>query len=343
MKRTLALFFALTLIITALIGCTPTLPEGPGDDGKTTVKNRVFYDYFDTVCVVYDYTGGTEEEFSDICAAVEAELSLCHKLFDIYNEYEGIINLKTINKNAGGAALSVDGRIIDLLTFSKEMHTLTGGHMNVAMGAVLSIWHDYREAGVAVPDAALLAAAGEHTSIDDLIIDTEAGTVRLADVEMSLDVGAVAKGYTAERIAGLIEGRGIKAYALDFGGNLRVGEKTSGDGWVSGIRNPNILADEEYVRRVTVKNAALVTSGTYERFYTVSGVRYHHIINKDSLMPENRYTSVSVHTKSSAYADALSTALFNMSMEDAEAVIRAVGNTEVTFVLPSGEVVVTNG
>lgn len=341
MKRVLSTVLSILLCITLLASCGPAGDDAGETAAKITPKNRVFEKtYFNTVCVFYDYTGGTQERFFELCELIEAELEICNKLFDIYNDYEGIINIKTINDNAGGELLAVDSRIVELLTISKEMHAMTDGNVNVAMGAVLSIWHEHRESGVSVPSMETLLAAAEHTSIDSLVIDSEGGRVGLTDPDASLDVGATAKGYAAERVAKLLEANGVYAYALEFGGNLRVGEKVNGDGWVSGIRDPNPLSETGYIRKLTVKQAALVTSGTYERFYTVGGVRYHHIINKDTLMPENIYTSVSVMTPSSAVADALSTAFFNMSVESAQEVIDQIGNTEVTYLFADERIIV---
>ena len=306
-------------------------------------KNRIFYEFFDTVSVVYDYTGGTQEDFDRVCELVERELYECHMLYDIYDEYEGVTNIKTLNDRAGQGPVTVDERIIDLLSFSKEMYELTDGNVNVAMGSVLSIWHRERELGVRVPPMDELIFASEHTDITKVIIDREAMTVELTDPEMSLDVGAIAKGFTAERIAMMLKEMGISGYALDFGGNLRaVGEKPSGDGWVSGIRNPDSLAEEPYVRTVTIKDEALVTSGTYERFYTVDGVSYHHIISKDTLMPANEYVSVTVMAPSSALADALSTAVFNMSVDEARALTESLEGIEITLVTKEGEVLVVS-
>ncbi|MBQ8688872.1 MAG: FAD:protein FMN transferase [Clostridia bacterium] len=331
LTRKIAALAALLLSVLALASC----------EQQIVAKNRIFYEYFDTVSVVYDYTGGTQADFDATCALVEAELAECHRLYDIYEEYDGVTNLKTLNDRAGMGAVKVDERIIDLLTFSVEMYELTDGNVNVAMGSVLSIWHRERELGEKIPTPEELSAAAEHTDITKMVIDREAMTVELCDPEMSLDVGAVAKGYTAERIALMLKERGISGYVLDFGGNLRaVGEKPSGDGWVSGIRNPDPLAPDAYVRTVMVRDAALVTSGTYERFYTVGEVSYHHIISKDTLMPADKYVSVTIMSPSSALADALSTAVFNMTPDEARSLADSLGNIEITLVTADGEVTV---
>lgn len=327
-----ALLLLCALSAAALSACSPA-------NERIEVKNRMFYEYFDTISLVYDYTGGTQEDFDAACELVEEELSLCHKMFDIYNSYDGISNIKTINDNAGGEPVKVDGRIIDLLEFSLEMYSLTNGEVNVAMGSVLSLWHELREAGERIPTEAELSAAGAHISIDSLEIDRGASTVRLSDPDASLDVGAVAKGFTAEHIAEMLAARGISGYALDFGGNLRViGTKPNGDGWKSGIRNPDLTSSNATVRTVTISDSALVTSGVYERFYTVDGIRYHHIIDSVTLMPESNYLSVTVHAPSSAVADALSTALFNMTVDEARGIIEALDSIEVTFIMNDGTI-----
>ncbi len=333
--RALALALLIIFHLCALTSCT-TVNEPP--------KNRLYYDYFDTVCVVYDYTGGTVSEFDAVCELVEEELSLCHRLFDIYNEYDGINNLMTVNSRAGGEPVSVDGRIIELLELSKDVYELTDGHTNVAMGAVLSLWHRLRSEAKRIPTEQELDALRPHISIDSIVIDKERGTVTVTDPLASIDVGAVAKGYCAERIATMLTDMGIEGYVLNLGGNLRfIGEHPKTGEWEAKIENPRLGSDEPYIRVVKASDCSLVTSGSYQRFYTVEGVRYHHIINKDTLMPENYYLSVTVMTESSAMADALSTALFNMPEDEVRGTVERIRETypvEVTLVFPSGEVIV---
>lgn len=307
-------------------------------------KNRIFYGCFDTVGSFYDYSGMGEDEFNKLADRVEDSLIEYHRLYDIYNEYDGLINLATINKKAGQGPQRVDKKIINILLFSKEMHELTNGKVNVAMGSVLKIWHDYREEGISIPDKEMLSSANQHTDISNLIIDEENLTVDIVDPKMSLDVGAIAKGYAVEMTAAMLEAEGYSGLVLDVGGNLRViGEKPNGEGWSAGVRNPDLSSSESYVYTFNLKNEALVTSGSYERFYTVDGVRYHHIINEETLMPENYYLSVSVKSDSSALSDALSTAIFNMEYDDAKKFVEKFKNITVVFVMPDGDVRAVTG
>ena len=155
---------------------------------------------FDTLTKIVAYMPD-KDEFTAFSQFIYDNLKEYHQLYDIYHDYEGINNIKTINDHAGISPVKVDKRIIDLLALAKEKYKLTNGKFNVALGAVLKIWHDYREAGLDDPDNAQLPplkdlkAAAQHTNIDDVVIDTVQSTVYLRDKKMSLDVGAIGKGY----------------------------------------------------------------------------------------------------------------------------------------------------
>ena len=114
-----------------------------------------FLELFDTVTVVLGYAS-SEEEFNAEVQALRSSLEEYHQLYDIYNDYEGVNNIKTINDNAGGDPVEVDQRIIDLLLFCRDMYERTGGKTNVMFGSVLSIWHDAREYGINNPLEAYL-------------------------------------------------------------------------------------------------------------------------------------------------------------------------------------------
>lgn len=342
-KRWIGAVLCLIVSVSALSSCAKPV-EAPQTQAKS------YYDFFDTVSVISSYAGDTKEEFAANSEAVASLLGEYHKLFDIYYEYSGINNLKTVNKNAGKEPVKVDPRLIDFLLYAKEMYALTDGTTNIAMGAVLGLWHDAREIGrddpqnAFVPTFDALSQASKHTDIDNLIIDKENGTVFLADPEMSLDVGALGKGYATEKAAQLLMQRGVSSYVLNIGGNIRaIGEKITGEGWTTGITNPDKSSNESFVCRVSIKDISLVTSGNYERYYVADGKNYHHIIDPQTNMPAEYFASVSVFAKDSGLADALSTALFCMSYEDGLKVIRDIGGIDAVWVTLDGELKFTDG
>lgn len=336
MKKMLAVLLALCMLLMPLSGC--------GQKGGTKY-NAYFFEYFDTVSIITGYAE-SQEAFDAVCADIEAELGTYHRLYTIYNSFEGLNNLKTVNTVTDGehSVVKVDRKIIDLLLFAKEMHRISDGLVNVAMGSVLKLWHVYRNEGIDDPAAAKLPPmdklreAAQHTDIENVIIDEENSTVFLADPKMSLDVGAIAKGYAAERIARSLEEKGITGYLLNIGGNVRTVGAAGEKPWNVGIENPD-KEDEEtpHIEFLHMSGESLVTSGTYQRYYYVDGEKYHHLIDPATLMPGGNFASVSVLTLDSAMGDAFSTALFLMSYEDGVRFVEETENVEAMWVMPDGE------
>jgi thiamine biosynthesis lipoprotein len=344
LKRLISAVLCLSVVMLSLASCGEVWPKDPEPQAK------VFYDLFNTKSIVYSYKGDSSAEFAANCKSVEQLLSKYHRLFDIYYEYSDTPNLKTVNDNAGKNAVKVDGKIIDLLEYAKEMYTLTGGEMNIAMGSVLSLWHESREAaqkspdGASTPTRSALDEAMKHTSIENIVINREESTVYISDEKTRIDVGALGKGYATEMIGKMLKEKGISSYVLNIGGNIKtIGEKKNGEGWLTGITNPDKTSSESFACRVEIKNISCVTSGDYERYFTVGDKKYHHIIDKDTLMPSEHFASVSIITKDSGLADALSTALFTMSYEDGLALVTSLGGVEVLWITPEGEQHMTDG
>ncbi len=308
---------------------------------------------FDTITKIVGYSD-SEEHFTTLASEVRDKIREYHELYDIYNDYAGINNIKTINDNAGVAPVNVDRKIIDLLLFAKDECRATGGTVNVALGAVLSIWHDYREAGLDDPENAelppmdKLAEASKHTDIDNVIIDEAASTVYLADPLMRLDVGAVAKGYAVEKVAEYFESQGITSLLISVGGNVRaIGGKplTGGniDSWSVGVQNPDKSSPDTDLMLLNIKGLSVVSSGNYERYYIVDGVNYHHIIDPSTLMPAVYFKQVTIVCRDSGLGDALSTAVFNMPLEAGRAYIESLEGAEAVWVLPDGSIEYSSG
>lgn len=296
------------------------------------------FEYFDTVTNIVGYAA-SEEEFDNTKNYIFSELEKYHNLYGIYNLYDGIANIKTINESR--SPVKVDGDIINLIEYGKNIYSLTDGRTNIAMGAVLSIWHDCREDGTHLPEMSELISASEHCNPDDIITDRKNRTVFLADEKMSLDVGAIAKGYAAEMIAESLREKGISGYLISIGGNVcAVGAKPDGKQWTVGIEDP---FGDGFCETVGVCDVSVVTSGSYQRYFELDGVRYHHIVDPDTLFPENRFVSVTVISGNSALADALSTALFNMNIEQGKALVASLEDTHAMWLTADGEKLCSDG
>ena len=316
--------------------------------------STMYLDSFDTVITLIGYAE-SEETFNEQADQVHEMFLYMHKLFDTYNSYEdeGIVSIFTLNELAAQEPVAVDPILFSLLTFCKANYALCHEQVNVAMGSVLSIWHEYREAGLADPEHAqlppmeALEAASGHMNIDDLVLDEENMTVYFADPQLRLDVGAVAKGYATELISQMLLAGPMPSFIISAGGNVRTGISPQ-DGrkaWGVGIQDPDgsVFGLSDYVEVLYIHDISVVTSGDYQRYYEVDGQRYHHLIDPETLMPDTDFRSVSIITEDSGYADMLSTAAFLMPYEESRAFIESLDGVDAIWLFPDGSMQMTDG
>lgn len=334
---------AMLLIIAALFA--------PCGCKKTDAKYQyAFFDVFDTVTELTIYAEN-EAAAADAARAAYERLIYLNKLYDIYNEYDDAVSLMEVNRRAAIAPVEVSAETMALLKFAKEAYALTGGRVNAAMGSVLSIWHDYREAGLAdeanakLPPMELLKQAVEHTDINSIVLDEAKGTVFFTDSMVRLDVGAIAKGFAGQLVTdGLnarIEAGEISAALLSLGGNIcAAGAKPNGDEWLIAVQSPR---GEGNAATVSIASGYVITSGDYQRYYTVNGIRYNHIIDPDTLMSADKHASVTVISSDGALADALSTALFIMDTGEGRALIDSIDDAEALWIAKDGGITRTDG
>lgn len=357
-KRIFSALLVAALSLSLLAGCGSTSGSTASSaaDGPQRYST-VFYDVFDTVTQVIAYCD-SEEEFTAQMDALHADLVEYNQLYDIYNDYDGVTNIKTINDNAGTAPVTVDDKILGMLELAQTMYDTTGGKLNIALGSVLNIWHNYREAALAddndsnnqLPTQEELDAAAQHCDIANLIIDEDAKTVYLADPAMSLDVGSVGKGYAVEMVCRAAEARGLTSALVSVGGNLRaIGTKPDGSQWTGGVENP-WNASEVYTNTnsifgspINMSDLALVTSGDYQRYFVVDGKRYHHIIDPDTLWPAAYYNGVTVLCPDSGMADCLTTALFCMPLEEGQKLVESLDGVEAMWCTPDKQATTSSG
>ena len=316
MRRLLPLLLSVLL----LAGCAS--PAAPKEEGAKRYE-ATFLTLFDTVTTVVGYAE-SEEDFQATAQSLHDALLEYHQLYDIYSDYDGVVNLKAVNDAAGGAPVVVDRKIIDLLLFCRDLCEGTGGQVNAALGGVLALWHDAREAGIsdpasaALPDAAALAEAARHADFSSVIIDEAASTVQITDPALRLDVGAIAKGYAVEQVCRAAP----DGLLLSVGGNIQAPGGESG----------------AFLHTLYVRDVSVVTSGDYQRYYTVGGVRYHHIIDPTTCRPAAYWRAVTVLCADSGLADALSTALFTLPQAEGQALLDRYGAEAMWVDASGGEV-----
>lgn len=324
MKRFCGLFLILALLLS---GC----------QWQTSTPYTVTYlNLFDTVTTILG-NGESEAEFLEDAGKIYTDLLFYHRLFDIYENYEGLNNLKTINDQAGIAPVTVDPALIQLLLFCRDAYEMTDGKVNAAMGSVLRLWHEARETGI-LPSQAALEEAALHIDFTDVHIDEAASTVFLSDPATSLDVGAIAKGWATQQVAQAAPA----GMLISVGGNVcATGPKDdAGTPWSIGIQDPD--KSTAYVKKLAITQGAVVTSGDYQRVFTVDGKDYHHIIDPSTVMPSAFWRSVTVVCADSGLADVLSTALFLLPLEDGMA-LAAQWDAQALWLDAAGNIHMTPG
>lgn len=350
MRRILSCFVALCLVF-VFVGCDLSgQPEKQTQKKEYTLKQTYYTDVFDTIFTFYAFTD-TQEEFDALAEDVHTKLKEYHELYDIYNEYEEMNNLRTINLHAGKEPVQVDSRIIELLEYCKEMTEKTNGYVDCTYGRVLSIWHQFIELAneedpiISVPNEDDLKEALTHHGWENIQIDKEKQTVYIRDPMLLLNVGAIAKGYAAERVKQYLKDKNLVYTALNVGGNVTTisGKGEKDNPWIVGIANPEKFVEEEYLLRLNIIGKSVITSGDYERFYIADEQRFCHIIDLKTGYPAKSVRAVSVITSDSGWGDALSTALFIMPLEEGKKYVEALKDVEAVWVLQDNSTVFSSG
>ena len=326
------LILPLLLCAALLTGCAPGEPQ------KYTAA---FYDAFDTV-TTFTAWAESQAEFDRWASQVHDELLRLHRVFDAYHPYEGVQNLYLVNRQAAEKPVACDEALLALLQYMQRMQPRMRGRVNIAMGSVTFLWRAYRQEGKALPPAQALADAAAHTDFANVRIDPDAETVRFLDEGLQLDVGAVAKGYSAEQIYAALLTSGASSFILNLGGNVRcAGIPMDGrEYYAIGVQNPD---GNDRIAVLQVQSAAIATSGDYQRFYVVDGVRWHHLIDPDTLYPASFMRSVTVMAPDAALSDVLSTALFLLPPDEALELAGEFDGVEALLVLPDGTLKMTEG
>lgn len=277
-----------------------------------------------------------EAAFNQFQEILRDEILVLGQLFDKYNNYEGLNNLKTINDNAGIQPVEVDQALIDLIQFAKEYYTITQNTFDISMGSVLEVWHNYRDEGKLlnssdpaqygrVPTLEELQIAKECVSWDFIEVNDENNTVYINNPCASLDVGGIAKGFAADIVVEKLIEAGLQTAIINIGDSsiITIGTKPNGDEWGVGIAQPkkNVLIADSSVDTLYFEGSIHIsTSGDNQNYYIAEGdITYHHLIDPSTLYPVvTSLHSVTIATSlSAATAEALSKAMFILPYDEA--------------------------
>ena len=220
--------------------------------------------------------------------------------------------LDEVNAQAGRRPVPVTPDVFAVMKRALALAELSGGLFDPTVGPLVKLWGINTD-HARVPSPAEIEAARKLIAWREVVLDEPAGTIYLERPGMQIDLGGVAKGFSADEVVGILKARGVTSALVDLGGNIfAVGSKTDGSPWRIGIQNPDSPRGT-YFGIATVVNKTLVTSGVYERFFIKHGRRYHHIMDTRTGAPvDNGLESVTVITDRSFDADGVTLSLFAM-------------------------------
>jgi thiamine biosynthesis lipoprotein len=255
-------------------------------------------------------------------AALSAGFQEIRRLEQLLSTWIETSELSRVNQAAGREPVPVSADTFDLLTRSLEAAEHTDGGFNIAIGPVVQLW-SVTEAQ-RIPSAMELDIARPYVDYRRIRLDPVRRTVFLEKAGMRLDVGGIGKGFAAEKTAALMRELGATGGLVAAAGDIRAfGRRANGTAWPIGIQHPR--ESGTVLGTLEAADEAVSTSGDYERFFIKDGVRYHHILDPETLQPARLCQSITIVAPDAAWADALATGVFVMGPVKGMALIERLG------------------
>lgn len=289
-----------------------------------------------TVCTIRLIEGGSTKTTDEIFQRLR-------QIEDRMSANKDGTEIAAVNAAAGKAAVRVSEDTFYVISKAVEYAAMSGGAFDPTVGPLVKLWNigtDYAR----VPQKSEIAAALKLIDYRKLELDPKNLSVRLPIEGMRIDLGAIAKGYSADEVEKILEKNRVKAAVIDLGGNVFVyGKKKDGSPWRVGVQDPRSERGD-YIGLVTGGTMTVVTSGVYERFFIQDGKRYHHILDTKTGYPvDNGLISVSIIAESSIDADALSTSVFALGLEKGMKLVNSLPGVHAIFIDDKNKVYLSPG
>ena len=313
--------------LTALLSASILLLSGCS--GLPRERSQTYTDtLFDTVISVQIFDSVDED-------VLEGCEKLCKKYDSMFSNKIEDSEISRIN-SAGGNPVEVSKETIKLIKKGIYYSEMSDGVFYITIAPVSNHW-DFKAETPLVPSPEAIAEAVSHVNYENIIIRDN--TVKLTDPHAGIDLGAIAKGYIADRIKDYLEEEGVRHAMINLGGNvLAMGSKLDGSDYNIGIQEP---FDEtgEPITSVKISDKSVVTSGIYQRYFKADGKIYHHILDPNTGYPcENNLYSVTILTDSSLTADALSTTCFLLGYDRGMKLINQLDNVDAVFITNDNQI-----
>jgi len=261
-----------------------------------------------------------------------------HRVDALMSTYKPASQVSLVNERAVREPVTVDADLFGLLQTALEYSRLTEGAFDITYASV-GYLYDYRQH--VRPDDAAIAAALPAVDYRHLVLDPAARSVRFARPGVRIDLGGIAKGWAVDRGIELLQVAGVERAFVTAGGDTRIIGDRFGQPWMVGIRDPR--DGDKVAVRIPLADAALSTSGDYERFFEADGVRYHHILSPATGRPASAVRSVTIIGPTATRTDGLSKTIFVLGIERGMQVLDRVGDVDAIAIDKDGKIYYSKG
>ncbi len=287
------------------------------------------------------FVTGVAPEEAAAKKAVAAGLAEIRRIEHLMSTWIPDSELSKVNIAAGKHAVQVGPENMEVLKASLRMAALTEGGFNIAVGPAVDAWNVSQEGRI--PTQEELDAVRPFTSLANMALEEQAGTVFLKQAEMKIDVGGIGKGYAADLVVDVMQKAGATAGVVALSGDIKTfGRLPDQERFVFGIQHPR-KEQGHILGRIELENEAVSTAGDYQRFIMKDGIRYHHILDPATLQPARGCQSVTIIAKDGVMADGLDTGIFVMGPKKGMALIESLPDVEGVIVNKQGEVMISSG
>jgi thiamine biosynthesis lipoprotein len=271
--------------------------------------------------------------------AIDAVLDEMRHVDESMSTYKPTSEVSRVNANAAAGPMPITKELFDLLTAAREYSVLTDGAFDITYASV-GYMYDFRKH--VRPDEAQITKALPAVDYRHVILDAKKQTVRFSQQGVRIDLGGIAKGYSVDRGIDALKARGFTRAYVSAGGDSRIIGDRFGKPWMVGIRDPRKGAGE-VITRIPLVDAAISTSGDYERFFEEDGVRYHHIIDPHTGHSASKVRSATVIGPYATRTDGLSKTAFVLGPEKAMEIYNRIDDIDAIIVKLDGTVIYSKG
>lgn len=271
-----------------------------------------------------------EKKVEDAISKAFAEVIRIDDLFTTYNEESLVWKLN----NTTDSIIYVDPEIYNLIVLCDSITKLSNGSFDVSLDNLTKAWGFYTDdphlPSKEAIDSALSLSGWENIKLlDRNRIEKKKG--------VGLNFGAIAKGYAVDKAIDVLKRSGVAQALVNAGGEISV----IGNDWIVGIQHPRAI--NSIIKKIKLDGYTVATSGDYEQYFEVDGVRYHHILDPKAGYPSRELQSVTIINKSNTFADGLATAVFVMGKENGMKLIESLNDTEGMIIDSNGNIFYSSG